>query len=103
MGLSYSPLTNPYSFQFDPTEISSSEREKSMALISKLDGKPISSGRRVKPTIRSKTEEVLNVRKAVNFASKGGGSAALARSTEKVKFKKSTKSSRKHTMKSRKT
>ena len=72
-----------------------------IALVSKLDGKPVS--KKVKPTRPEpgRTSDVLNVRKAVKFASKGAGSAALARSTEKVKVKKSTKSSRKRTMKGR--
>lgn len=48
------------------------EQSQNLAILSKLDREPESK--------RSKTgSDVLNVRKAVRFASKGKGSAALAR------------------------
>jgi len=87
--------------KFTPNEVSAAdERTQSLAMITKMDGRPTPS-KTVKPSRPNpgKTEDVLNVRKAVKFASKGGGSLSLAKATEKVKAKKSTKSSRKRVMK----
>lgn len=61
--------------QFDPTEASASaEKSQNMAIFSKLDREP--SAKKAKDG-----DEGLNVRKAVRFASKGKGSAALARTS----------------------
>lgn len=68
--------------KFDPAEISaSSEKSNNLALLSKLDREPT--------TKKSKTgDSVLNVRKAVRFASQGRGSAALARDSAGSKGRK---------------
>lgn len=51
------------------------EKSASLALIQKMDGQ----SKRAKTSSNADGEEVLNVRKAVRFASKGRGGAALAR------------------------
>ena len=68
--------------QFDPTEVSAkAEQSQNMAILSKLDREPEAK--------KSKTSsDVLNVRKAVRFASKGKGSAALAGDANGKKGKK---------------
>ncbi|KIO29466.1 hypothetical protein M407DRAFT_21365 [Tulasnella calospora MUT 4182] len=82
--------------KFAPNEASSTEKERSMALISKLDGKPVSKKARIDPRPNpGRTEDVLNVRKAVKFASRGAGSLALGRSLEKPKKRTMSKTSRK--------
>jgi regulator of ribosome biosynthesis len=61
--------------KFDPTEVPSQEEKRtSLALIQRMDSdaKKMSSEPR-------KEENVLNVRKAVRFASKGRGGLALGR------------------------
>ena len=61
--------------QFDPTEKSAGEEAKvSMELLSRLDS-DAKKVRREPPA----EESVLNVRKAVRFASKGRGGLALGR------------------------
>lgn len=83
-------------FQFAPNEASSNEHERSLALISKLDGKPVPKKARIDPRPNpGRTEDVLNVRKAVKFASHGAGSLALARSLEKPKKRTMSKTARK--------
>lgn len=58
--------------KFDPTEVdASAEKSLNMAILSKLDRDPSAK--------KSVSDGVLNVRKAVRVASKGRGSAALAR------------------------
>ncbi|KAG8952612.1 Rhodanese- sulfurtransferase [Tulasnella sp. 424] len=82
--------------KFAPNEASSNEKERSMALISKLDGKPVAKKARVDPRPNpGRTEDVLNVRKAVKFASHGAGSLALGRSLEKPKKRTMSKTTRK--------
>ena len=68
--------------QFEATEVSA-DREKSqnLSILSKLDREPAT--KRVKGG-----DEVLNVRKAVRAASKGKGSAALAKESSGKKGKK---------------
>jgi regulator of ribosome biosynthesis len=64
--------------QFDPTEAPlEQEKKASLALLSKMD----SDARKTRkdPTATADADEVLNVRKAVRFASKGRGGAALGR------------------------
>ena len=61
--------------QFDPTERSvESEKKSNLALITKLDGQ----AKKAKISPEGGTGDALNVRKAVRFASKGKGGAALA-------------------------
>ena len=61
--------------QFEPTEISASqEKSQNLAILSKLDKEPSA-----KKSKTSSGGDVLNVRKAIRSASKGKGSAALAR------------------------
>jgi len=64
--------------KFDPTE-GSSEREKkaSLALLSRMD----SDAKKMRKEPPVSGEETLNVRKAVRFASKGRGGAALGRAS----------------------
>ncbi|TFK94225.1 RRS1-domain-containing protein [Polyporus arcularius HHB13444] len=63
--------------KFDPTEISAaSEKSRDLAILSKLDKEP--STKKTKSS-ESSASDVLNVRKAIRSASKGKGSAALAR------------------------
>ncbi|KAI0685998.1 RRS1-domain-containing protein [Cytidiella melzeri] len=60
--------------KFEPAEVSSSkEKSQNMEILSKLDRDPSSK------MAKSGGDAVLNVRKAVRFASQGRGSAALAR------------------------
>lgn len=60
--------------KFNPTERSVTDEQKaSLAIISKLDG----SGKR--PRKEKEGDGIVNVRKAVRFASKGKGSASLTR------------------------
>ncbi|KAI5119603.1 hypothetical protein M0805_005773 [Coniferiporia weirii] len=67
--------------KFDPAEQSvADEKKASLALISKLDGKTRKS--------KDSGDPVLNVRKAVRFASKGRGGAALAREASSRKGSK---------------
>ncbi|KAI0092696.1 ribosome biogenesis regulatory protein-domain-containing protein [Irpex rosettiformis] len=69
--------------KFEPAEVSSStEKSHNLAILSKLDREP--SAKKAK----SGGDDVLNVRKAVRFASKGKGSAALARQSGGGKGKK---------------
>ena len=64
--------------QFDPTEISATnEKSRDLAIISKLDKEPLT--KKAKKSSESSGGDVLNVRKAIRSASKGKGSAALAR------------------------
>lgn len=67
--------------QFDPSEQSAeSEKKASLALISKLDGTSKKSKR--EHAGGGGQDDVLNVRKAVRFASKGKGGVALGREKE---------------------
>ena len=72
------------SLQFDPTEVSA-DREKSqnLAILSKLDKDP--GAKKAKKSEGG--DDVLNVRKAIRSASKGKGSASLARSSSGKKSK----------------
>jgi len=75
--------------KFAPTE-GTDEHDKSLALIAKLDGRPAPKKVRTDPESRSnsrKTAEVLNVRKAIKHASKGGGSLTLAKASQRAKVK----------------
>ncbi|KAJ3551884.1 hypothetical protein NM688_g4452 [Phlebia brevispora] len=66
--------------KFEPTELSSTaEKSQNMAILSKIEREPAAR--------KSKGDDVLNVRKAVRMASKGKGSAALARESEGSKRK----------------
>ena len=68
--------------QFDPAEVSASdEKSQNMAILSKLDREP--AAKKAKGG-----DEVLNVRKAVKIASKGKGSAALARESSGARKQK---------------
>ncbi|KAH9833669.1 ribosome biogenesis regulatory protein-domain-containing protein [Rhodofomes roseus] len=61
--------------KFDPTEVSASaEKSHNLAILQKLDREPA-----MKKAKSSGGHDVLNVRKAIRSASKGKGSAALAR------------------------
>lgn len=63
--------------QFDPTERpAESEKQNNMAILAKLDKEP--AAKKSKKS-ESGGSDVLNVRKAIRSASKGKGSAALAR------------------------
>lgn len=88
----YTNLATNDGQQFDPTETPvERERQTNIALISKLDGAP----RQKKPRKDETGDGVLNVRKAVRFASGGKGSVALAkRSGVSDKGKKSFKGKR---------
>jgi regulator of ribosome biosynthesis len=78
-----SPFAFPYrgnliSAQFEPAEKSlDSEKKTSLAILSKLDGtkRPRKESSGGPPA----GDDVLNVRKAVRFASKGRGGLALGR------------------------
>lgn len=66
-----------YTLQFEPTEMAAAnEKSNNMAILAKLDKEPT-----VKKSRKSESSgsDVLNVRKAIRSASKGKGSAALAR------------------------
>lgn len=66
-----------YDLQFDPTERpAESEKQNNMAILAKLDKEP--AAKKSKKS-ESGGSDVLNVRKAIRSASKGKGSAALAR------------------------
>ncbi|EMD40436.1 hypothetical protein CERSUDRAFT_148443 [Gelatoporia subvermispora B] len=72
--------------KFDATEVSAAqEKSRDLAILSRLDKEPAAKK-------SSKSSEgggdVLNVRKAIRSASKGRGSAALAREGAKTKGKK---------------
>lgn len=72
---------NVYSWclQFEPTEVSSaSEKSQNMAILSRLEREPATKK-------ANGGSEVLNARKAVRFASKGRGSAALAKESDGAK------------------
>ena len=63
--------------QFEPAEMSVEvEKKNSLALLTKLENAP------EKRAKRQGKDDVLNVRKAVRFASKGEGGVALARKVE---------------------
>ncbi|KAG8986454.1 Rhodanese- sulfurtransferase [Tulasnella sp. JGI-2019a] len=71
--------------KFEPAETTHDERDRSLAMIAKLDGRPVPKKVRTDPDSRKngkKTADVLNVRKAIKNASKGGGSLTLAKATE---------------------
>ncbi|KAF9048111.1 RRS1-domain-containing protein [Hymenopellis radicata] len=71
--------------KFDPAEASiESEKNASIALLSKMDSDAKKMRRAPE---REKGDAVLNVRKAVRFASKGRGGVALGRDASKVKGK----------------
>jgi len=74
--------------KFDPAERSVvSEKNAALALISKLDGQ----SKKAKTSTEGGGGEVLNTRKAVRFASKGKGSAALAQGRTGQKGSKRSK------------
>ncbi|KAI0776198.1 ribosome biogenesis regulatory protein-domain-containing protein [Trametes elegans] len=65
--------------KFEPAEISAeSEKSHNLAILSKLDKEPVAKKFK-KSSQTSGGSDVLNVRKAIRSASKGKGSAALAR------------------------
>lgn len=67
--------------QFDPTESSvRDEAKSSLALLSRMDSDYKKTRREHEPSVG---EGVLNVRKAVRFASKGRGNIALGREVSK--------------------
>ena len=71
--------------QFDPSEAPlSSEKDTSLALLSRMDSDARKTKRR-EPT--GGDGETLNVRKAVRFASKGRGGAALGREMSRGSIK----------------
>lgn len=73
--------------QFDPTEKSAeSEKSHNLDILSRLDKEPPSTKKAKRAADPS--SDVLNVRKAIRTASKGKGSAALAREGNKGKGKK---------------
>ncbi|KAF8918282.1 RRS1-domain-containing protein [Mucidula mucida] len=73
--------------KFDPAEVSiESEKKASIALLSKMDSDAKKMRRAPE---REKGEPVLNVRKAVRFASKGRGGVALGRDSSRGKGKTS--------------
>ncbi|KAH9850832.1 ribosome biogenesis regulatory protein-domain-containing protein [Lenzites betulinus] len=65
--------------KFEPTEIAAAnEKSNNMAILAKLDREP--SSKKSKHSAQgSNSSDVLNVRKAIRTASRGKGSAALAR------------------------
>lgn len=66
--------------QFEPAEASvEAEKKASLVLISKLDG---SAGKKSRKSDGPAADGVVNVRKAVRFASKGRGNVALASSKD---------------------
>lgn len=84
---SYSPTDH---FQFDPTEASAhDEKQASLALIQRMD----SDAKKMRSEPR-KEESLLNVRKAVRFASKGRGGLALGREVASGKSRRGGKSGR---------
>ncbi|KAI0258491.1 ribosome biogenesis regulatory protein-domain-containing protein [Gloeopeniophorella convolvens] len=73
--------------KFDPTEKPvESEKSANLALIKKLGSDP--SSKKARREAVNGEGDVLNVRKAVRFASKGAGSAALARKSSATDGKK---------------
>lgn len=79
-----------YLDQFDPTEASShDEKQASLALLQRMD----SDARKMRSEPR-KEDSVLNVRKAVRFASKGRGGLALGREVAGGKSRRGGKSGR---------
>jgi regulator of ribosome biosynthesis len=71
-------FTKNFFLKFEPTEAPlEQEKKASLALLSKMD----SDARKTKKDhgATAETDEVLNVRKAMRFASKGRGGAALGR------------------------
>ena len=82
----YPIVTAIFFFQFEPAEQSAdSEKKASLALISKLDGTSKKAKR--EHVGGGGQDDVLNVRKAVRFASKGKGGVALAQDGERGKTK----------------
>jgi regulator of ribosome biosynthesis len=72
--------------QFDPAEgAMHNEQKASLALLSRMDSDARKTHREPKPD-----STVLNVRKAVRFASKGSGALALGRESAKGKGNKSS-------------
>jgi len=66
--------------KFNPTETPvASEKESAMALLSSIDGSKKSRKTAAEPGEGGGGDGMLNVRKAVRFASKGRGAVALAR------------------------
>lgn len=66
--------------QFDPAEASVSEEKKAnLALISKLGSGGEPSSKKARRDGGGDGDNVVNVRKAVRFASKGQGGVAMAR------------------------
>ncbi|KAI0375911.1 RRS1-domain-containing protein [Pilatotrama ljubarskyi] len=79
--------------KFEPTEkAAASEKSHNLAILAKLDKEPAAKKSR-RATQESAGSDVLNVRKAIRSASKGKGSAALAREGGK-KGKKGKKGKR---------
>ncbi|KAI0638437.1 ribosome biogenesis regulatory protein-domain-containing protein [Trametes polyzona] len=65
--------------KFEPTEMpAESEKSHNLAILAKLDKEPVAKKSK-KSSQESGGSDVLNVRKAIRSASKGKGSAALAR------------------------
>ncbi|KAH9943207.1 RRS1-domain-containing protein [Epithele typhae] len=72
--------------KFEPTETSAeNEKSQNLAILSKLDKNPSAKKSR---TGESSGNDVLNVRKAIRSASRGRGSAALARGGSKSRGKR---------------
>jgi regulator of ribosome biosynthesis len=72
--------------QFAPTELGQ-EKDASLALLSKME----MDARKAKKDPGGGTDEVLNVRKAVRFASKGRGGVALGREKSDRQSSKKTR------------
>ncbi|KAI9000766.1 ribosome biogenesis regulatory protein-domain-containing protein [Trametes punicea] len=65
--------------KFEPTEMSAeNEKSHNLAILAKLDKEPVAKKHK-KAVPNSGNSDVLNVRKAIRSASKGKGSAALAK------------------------
>jgi len=78
--------------KFAPNEQSAeNEKKASLAILSKLDGSLSSSKKSRKDPSRTTDDTVLNVRKAIRFASNGRGAAALGRDFDKNVRKKAGK------------
>lgn len=76
-------IYNTFFIQFDATEVSAAaEKSHNMDILSRLGREP--SARKPK----TDGSDVVNVRKAVKFASQGKGSAALARQSTGNKGKR---------------
>lgn len=66
--------------KFDPAEVSANmEKSNNLAILSKLDRQPVTKKTKSSSADGPPKENVLNVRKAIRSASKGKGSAALAK------------------------